>query len=212
MPVVAALGRARAGARGDEVQVAVDAVGDEGLAARQEVVVAPPHRPGRHRGHVRSRAGLGDAERAHRLARDDAGQVALLLGLGAVAREPGRRHVGVHEHAERHAARPAARHLLAEHHARQEVAAAPAVLDRELEAEQAQLAEPPPEGPRDLPGLLPGVHVRGDLFLDEGAHGAPQQGVLVAEEVGRAHARRSIAALTALGRSPPSGAGPCGRR
>ena len=61
------------------------------------------------------------------------------------------------EHAERHAARAAARHLLAQHHAREEVAAAAAVLDGELEAEQAQLAEPPPELARDPPRLFPCV-------------------------------------------------------
>ena len=167
--VVPALGGAVAGARGDEVEIAVDAVGDEGLASGEEIVVAVPHRARRQRRHVGPGAGLGDAERAHRLALDDAGQVLLLLRLGAVAREPGRRHVRVHEHAERHAARPAPRHLLAEHDARQEVAAAATVLDRELEAEQTQLAEPPPERARDPPRFLPGVDVRRDFLVHEGA-------------------------------------------
>ena len=88
---------------------------------------------------------------------DDAGQVPPLLRVGAVAGEPGRGHVGVDQHAERHAARAAARHLLAQHHAREEVAARRRRTRRELEAEQAQLAQPPPELARDPPRLLPGV-------------------------------------------------------
>ena len=184
MPSCRRSGRAVAGARGDEVEIAVDAIGDEGLASGEEIVIALPHRARRQRGHVGPGAGLGDAERADGLALDDAGEVLLLLRLGAVAREPGRGHVRVHEHAERHAARPAPRHLLAEHDARQEVAAASTVLDRELEAEQSQLAEPPPERPGDTPRFLPCVDMRSDFLVHEGADRPPQHRVLVAEDAG----------------------------
>ena len=164
--------------RGDEVEVAVDPVGDEGLAAGEPVVVAVLDRAGRQRRHVRSRPRLRDPERAHGVALDDGGQVLLLLRLRPITGEPGGGHVGVHQHAEGHPARSAARHLLAQHHARQEVPARASVLRRELQAEEPQLAQSPPELPRDPPRLLPLGDVRRDLFLHEGAHALAQQVVL----------------------------------
>src|SRR5207245_1827119 len=115
-----------------------------------------------------SGAGLGDAERADRLAPRDARQVLALLGVGAEAHEPGRRHVGVDEDAEGHAARAAARHLLAEHDAGEEVGPTPTVLRRELEAEETELAEALPQLAWDASRRLPLADARRDLLLDEG--------------------------------------------
>src|SRR5215467_3870752 len=88
--VVTAVGRARVRARGHEVQITVHTVGDEDLAAREEIAIALPHRARGQVRHVRSRAGLRDAERTDNLAIDDPRQVAALLGLVAEARQPRR--------------------------------------------------------------------------------------------------------------------------
>src|SRR5439155_15110769 len=120
----------------------------------------------------------GDPQRADRLATHDTREVLALLRLAAVARQPGRGHVRVHEDAERDASRAAARHLLSQDDAREEIAAAAPIVDGELEPEESQVAQPPPERSRDLPRRLPVRHLRRDLLLDEGADGAPQHLVL----------------------------------
>src|SRR5262252_7932791 len=179
--VVAAIGRARVRAGGHEVQIAVHAVRDEDLAAREEIAIALLHRAGGEVRHVRPRAGLRDAEGTHDLALDDSRQVAALLRLVAEARQPWRGHIGVHEHAESDAAGAAARHLLAQHNARKEVTACPAVVHGELEAEEPQLAQAPPERLRNLSRDFPLVDVRHDLLLYEGAHALPQHLMLLTE-------------------------------
>jgi len=88
----------------------------------------------------------------------------------------------VRQHAERHATRAAARHLLAQHHAREKISATTSVLDRELEPEEAERAESAPELARDLSRVLPGLDVRHHLLLDEGADGPSQRLVLGREE------------------------------
>src|SRR5262249_31535277 len=179
--VVAAIGRARVRAGGYEVQIAVHAVGDEDLAAGEEIAIVLLHRAGGEVRHIRPRAGLRDAERTHDLALDDSRQVAPLLCVVAEARQPRRGHVGVHEHAEGHAAGTAARHLLAHHNGRETTAARAAVLHGELEAEESQLAQATPERLRDLSRDFPLVDVRNDLLLDEGAHALPQHLMLLTE-------------------------------
>src|SRR5262249_58865099 len=119
--------------------------------------------------------------RADDVALDDPREVAPLLRLVAEARQPRRGHVGVHEHAEGHATGAAARHLLAQHHAREKIAARAAVLHGELEAEEPQLAEAPPERLRDLPRRLPLFHARDDFLLHEGTHALAPDGVLLGE-------------------------------
>src|SRR5207249_10842142 len=129
-----------------------------------------------------------------RLAPGDARQVLALLGVGAEAHEPGRRHVGVDEDAEGHAARAAARHLLAEHDAGEEVGPTPTVLRRELEAEETELAEALPQLAWDASRRLPLADARRDLLLDEGVDRPSEHLVLVAEQrmrhqIGRASCR-----------------------
>src|SRR5262249_57222392 len=97
----------------------------------------------------------------------DPGEVFALLSVGAEAHEPGRRHVGVDQDAEGHAARAAARHLLAEHDAGEEVGAASTVLRRELEPEEAELAESAPQLAGNASRRLPLRDARGDLLLDD---------------------------------------------
>jgi len=86
----------------------------------------------------------------------------------------------VRQHAERHATRAAARHLLAQHHAREKISATTSVLDRELEPEEAERAESAPELARDLSRVLPGLDVRHHLLLDEGTDGGDDPALLVA--------------------------------
>src|SRR5215467_8035534 len=88
--VVTTVGRARVRARGHEVEIAVHAVGDEDLAAREEIAIAVLDGAGGEVRHVRTRAGLRDAERTDNLALDDPRQVAALLRPVAEARQPWR--------------------------------------------------------------------------------------------------------------------------
>ena len=163
-PVVAALGRSRPRAGRDEVEVAVDAVGDEDLAAREHVVIATPLGSRGQRSHVRPGARLGDGER-----------------------EPRRGHVGVDEHAEGHAARPAPRHLLAEHDARQKITARATVRHRKVEPQEPELAEAAPERARDPPRRLPGSDARRHFLLHEGTDRLAELLVLAREHTLTTH-------------------------
>ena len=71
-----------AGAHRGDHQVGVDAVGDEGLAAVDDVVVAVALRARADAGQVGAGAGLGHRDRGDQLAGRDAGQPALLLLVG----------------------------------------------------------------------------------------------------------------------------------
>ncbi len=69
------------GARHDDHQVGVDAVGDEGLGPVEDVVVALFDRPGLDALQVAAGAGLGHRDRGDELAGAELGQPALLLLL-----------------------------------------------------------------------------------------------------------------------------------
>ena len=98
--------------RGDD-EVGVDAVGDEGLRAVDDVVVAVADGRGRHRGEVGADARLGHGDGGDQLARRDARQPAGLLLVGAVAQEVRQADVVVQRDAEPGAARAGPLDLLA---------------------------------------------------------------------------------------------------
>ena len=206
--------------RGDH-QIGVDPVGDEGLRAVDDVVVAVPDGGGGHRRQVRPDAGLGHADRGDQLAGDDSGQPALLLLLGAVAEEVGQADVVVQGDAQPGARVRDAEELLAEHGVEPEVGHSPAVvLLRHLHAEESL----PACGGEELPGRDPGgtplVDVGGDLLVDEGAHRGPEGLVVVVVERA-AHVassyrrprqpRRPVAAVTILPAPATSRAAPTTR-
>ena len=87
------------GARGDHDQVGAVAVGDEGLGAVEDPVVAVADRGGLQRGEVGAAGGLGHGDRGEQLAGAEPGQPALLLLLGGEVDEVRRDEVGVDAHA-----------------------------------------------------------------------------------------------------------------
>src|SRR5438309_1772943 len=108
----AAVPRLRAGIGDGEQRegVALAPVGHEHLRAGDEVLVAATHRPRPDRLHVGARVGLGEAERAARLAGGEARQEVAPLLLGAVLEHDQRGHRVAVDHAgQRH---PAAADLL----------------------------------------------------------------------------------------------------
>ena len=116
-----------------------------------------------------------------RLALDPRHEVALLLLLGAEQVHGRQDHVGLDREAHVGAAGARVAHALGAHERVEVVAALPAVLLREAEAEIAQLAGPAHDlaGPV---GVLPLVAVGVHLLLHPGAHRLAQVEVLVGEE------------------------------
>ncbi len=194
------------GLDGGDDQVRVDPVGDEGLGAVDDVVVTVADGGGGHRRQVRADPGLGHADRGDQLAGDDAGQPALLLLVGAVAEEVGQADVVVQGDPQPGAGVRGAQQLLAEHGVEPEVGHSPAaVLLRHVHAEKPL----PTGGGEQLAGRDPGgaplVDVRGDLLVDERAHGCAE-GLVVVVVQRAAHAASSVPAghgdVAALTRLP----------
>ena len=106
------------------------------------ITYSSPSRTARVRmpGDVGAGARLGDAERRDLLALDRRHEVALLQLLGAELEDRRRRHVGVDGDAHRSPPLLRVRHRLAAHDRHQVVAALAAVLLREVDAEEAELA------------------------------------------------------------------------
>ena len=183
----------RVGPRHDHDQVGEDAVGDEGLLAVEQVMVALVGGGGADPLQVRARAGLGHRDRRDQLAGAQAGEPALLLLVGRRRAEVGDDHVV--EERVRRAVHPAPGHLLVDHHVVAEVVgAAAAVLLVELECEQALRAGLGPRVPVDDAVGLPLLVPRHDLLVEEGADRVAEGLVLVVEDrsPGRTHAVFSL--------------------
>ena len=94
----------RVGLRDEHDEVGAVAVGDVGLRAVDDVLVAVAHGARLDAGDVGAGVGLGDAEAEDLLALDRGHEVLLLLLLGAEQVDRRRRHVGVDRDAHRQAA------------------------------------------------------------------------------------------------------------
>ena len=86
------------GPGGHDDEVAVDGIGDEGLASVDAPAVPVAHRCGSQAGNVGSGVGLCHPDRQDRLASQDRRQPALELFRRARVEEVGQRHVGVDQH------------------------------------------------------------------------------------------------------------------
>ena len=171
----------RVGLGDEDDEVGARAVGDEGLGAVDHVLVAVADRGRADAGDVGAGAGLGDPEAADLLALDPGVEVALLLLLGAEQVDRGQDHVGLDREAHVGAARARVAHALGADQRVVVVAALAAVLLREAEAEEAELAGPLHRLGRPV-GLLPLVAVGPELLLDPGLHRLAQVFVLLAED------------------------------
>ena len=140
----------------DDDQAGVVAVGDEGLGAADDVLVAVADRFGGDVLQVRPGPGLGHGDRADQVAGGHARQPAELLLLGGVGVDVVRDDAGVHD--DRHRAGAGAHLRLGDGDLVGEGAAPAAVLLRDGGAQQP-----------DLPGRLPDVPareaLRGELVL-----------------------------------------------
>ncbi|MCO5556213.1 hypothetical protein L7F22_009759 [Adiantum nelumboides] len=170
--------------RGDD-QVGVDPVGDEGLRAVDDVVVAVADRRRRHRRQVRADARLGHGDGEDRLAADDARQPALPLLVGTVGEQVGQHDVVVQGQAEAGPCGADTQQLLADDGVEPEVLdpAAAELLGR-VDAQEAVRTGGGEQLPRDGAVTFPLRLVRDDLLLDEGAERLPE--VLVVGLVERA--------------------------
>ena len=128
----------RVGLGGDDDEIGQLAVGDEGLLAVDDQLVALAQRRGADRLQVAAGAGLGHGDGGDHLALGHARQPGALLLLAAVVEDVGRDDVGVQAEAGRR--EHALGHLLDHHGAVEEVGAAAAVLLGHVGEQQARLA------------------------------------------------------------------------
>lgn len=176
-PAVAGVG-VRAGE--EEDHVGPGAVGDEHLAAADDVRVPFAHGAGGQARGVRAGAGLGQAEAAEGLAGAQPGQPGALLLIGA----PGGDGLGDQAEGDGDDAAHggvAAAQFLGDERVGEVVAAGAAVLLGDGEAEEAQVAEFLHDGPVDALGAVPVGGVRGDLAVGERAGEAARGFLLLAE-------------------------------
>ena len=141
------------------------AVTDEDLAAVDDVLIAIFFGGGADGFQVTARAGLGHANRRHRVAADHARQPVFALRLGAAVQQVGRDDVVVHlQPAHKAAVAPAREHL---HHGEREVHAGawPAVFLRHVGAEVAVLAHLAKQLAVDEARLFPVAVMRLDLAI-----------------------------------------------
>ena len=155
----AVVARVRVGLGDEHDEVGPVAVGDVGLRAVDDVLVAVAHRARLDARDVGARVGLGDAQAGDLLALDRRHEVGLLLLLGAEQVDRRRRHVRVHGDAHRQPAALGVRHLLGEHERAVVVAALAAVLLGVGQPEEAELAHAREDPVRER-RLLPLLRVR----------------------------------------------------
>ena len=175
-------------------QAGEEAVGDVGLAAVQDIVVAVPFGARADALQVRAGAWLRHGDGADQLAARHARQPALLLRLGAVVQQvvrDDRMHRGAH------AREAAARHLLVEHGLVAEVAAGAAIRLRNVGAQEAQLAGAPPQRMAHVPAPARLGVARLHLLRDEARHAVTpclQVGIAPGTREVQRHARNCPAA------------------
>ena len=163
-PAVARL-RARVGDGQQRERVALAAVGDEHLAAIDDIVIAVAPRGGADGLHVGARVRFGQRQPAARLAGGEARQEAAALGVGAVVEHGQRGHGVAVEHAgQRH---PAAAQLLDHAGVGADVEAEPPVLRRHQRAEEPERAHAGDESVRIGVGVLERGGDRPDLVVHE---------------------------------------------
>ncbi len=192
-----AFGRLGLGAEDDVVSEA--AVGDEELGAVDQEATGRFFRSRPHPGDIRTGSRLGDADRGDLLALRDREQVFLLLIGRRVLRQVRRGHVGRDERRDGDAAGRLAK-LLGEEGDRQHVAAGPAGLLREAEAEEAVAAHQRHQLQWELPFALGLLDLWHDVVVDEVATDLLELAMDIIQLEQSARARRD---LKIAGHLPP---------
>ena len=163
------------------VEVGAHAVRDERLGAVYDVLSVFSARERPQARHVGPGRRLGDRQRPDLLALEPWDDPAPLLLLGPELENRRHRDPGVAADPGRHAARPAARHLLGEDGAVHGVSALAAVLLRVGETQEAELAHALEDPVRERLAL-PLLGVGLELLLDERADRLAQAVVLLGED------------------------------
>ena len=186
MPVVAAL--AASSCTAVTMKSRAHAVGDERLRAVDHPAAVDALGARAQRGHVGAGVGLGDAQRADRLAGDRRHQVALLLLVGAELPDRRRGDAGVRAEPAASPPEPQRASSSAEHGVVQVVAALAAELGRVLQPEAARASASSREHLVGEPArLLPlPSHAARSSAADEAADRRAQVLVLGGEQVGQA--------------------------
>ena len=172
----------RVGLGDEQEEVGPAAVGDERLGAVDHVDVAVALRPRRDAGDVAPGTGLGDPERADAPTLDRGTEIARLVVGGPELGDRRRDVLALHADGHAHAAAAAPGHLLGQHQHREVVATGTAVLQREVQPEEAELAHALEDPVREVLRRLPLLGVWTQLLLDERAYRPPEALVLVAED------------------------------
>ena len=177
----ARMARIRIGLREDGVEVGDAGVGDEALAAVEDVLVAVADRGRPHRGRVGAGAGLRERVGGQPLAAREPRQVRLLLRLRAGELEPERAELLDRE--QEAARRADLRDLLDRDEREQRARARAAVLLVEEETEDLVLAEELDDVPGELVRLVDLGRARGDALARERADELANLALLVGEDV-----------------------------
>jgi hypothetical protein len=160
-------------------QVGVLAVGDEGLGAVDQIVIAVAAGEGAHGLQVGAGAGLGHRDRRGQLARHHARQPALLLVLGAAVEQVGRDDGRMQAAAP--AAQARARRLHDDHRLVAEIATRAAIGLGRGQAQQALRAAFVPGLARHDAGLAPGTGLRHPALGEEAPRAVLQHAVLLGD-------------------------------
>lgn len=176
----AARARLRIGLGVDHEHVGIAAIGDPHFRTIEHIAVAALVGAQLHRDDVGPRAGLGHRERADIVAGDQLWQIALPLRVVAVAAYLVDAEVGMGAVGQPDRSR-APRNLFHGDDVGQIAHVGAAILLRRGHAEQAEVAKALPEVGREQIGFLDLGSARGDLRLDEGAHGVAQHADVFAQ-------------------------------
>jgi hypothetical protein len=183
------------GLGGDDDQVGVLPVGDEGLLPRKPVGVAVAQGAGLDALHVRSGGGLGHGERADHLARHHLGQPCLFLRFGPIGEDIVCDDAGMDGIAP--ACQVGAALFQTDHRLMAKIAACAAICLGDGGAEQAQLARLLPGLAVHDPGLAPARVMGPPFIIDEFRCHLAEHPVLVGHP---GHVRASLPLASALAR------------
>ena len=150
----------RTGLGGDEINVAIYAIGDEHLGAVQHPLIALAMRRAAHASEIRAGVGFGHGDCCDALAGDDVGHVALELFLGTGVMQMRARHIGMHQHRHRETAVGRAAEFFGQQCSSEGVHFTAAVLRGVADAEQPQAAHLAHDLARHHAIFFPGICVR----------------------------------------------------
>ena len=166
------------GLRRNDVEIGMNAVGDEDLGPIQTPVSPDARRRRADALYVRTGIRLRHGDGRDDFARDDARHPLRFLGLAPGIEQVNGCHVRVHQRGDGDAGIGRASQLLGKDDGRKRIHVGAAVLRRVADTEKSQGSHPAQDFARYEARLLPCIGARPDLFGNEAAHLIPQHFVL----------------------------------